>query len=131
MSNATTLTAQQAIDFIEGFEIVGDNNASRDPTEEEKFVLREFVLQLFDEARVSLFAKIKSTSEADAADPRGEYKGPNLTFDRLNRMRDFAAKQSEEGATTVKINVETLLCLIDTVQHHEYVPRQSAPVAKP
>jgi hypothetical protein len=61
-------------------------------------------------------------SLTDAADPKGDYQGPNLTFDRLTRMRDFAAKQSCEGATTVKINTETLLCLIDTIQHHEYVP---------
>ena len=62
----------------------------------------------------------------DVADPRAEYKGPKLTFDRLLRMRDFAAKQASEGAAVVKINVETLLCLIDTVQHHEYVPRSSS-----
>ncbi|WP_225031764.1 hypothetical protein [Paraburkholderia sp. XV] len=39
---------KRAIAFIEQFEIVGDNNVSREPSDEEKFVLREFVLQLFD-----------------------------------------------------------------------------------
>jgi hypothetical protein len=62
-------------------------------------------------------------SEKDAADPKGEYKGPNLTFDRLNTMRLFAEKKSREGAKVLSINLETLLCLVDTVQHHEYVPR--------
>jgi hypothetical protein len=62
-------------------------------------------------------------SEKDAADPKGEYEGPNLTFDRLEIMRDFVAKQSDQCAPMVRINPETLLCLIDTIQHHEYVPQ--------
>lgn len=44
-----TISAQQALAAIDDFEIVGENNDSRDPTAEEKFVLREFVLQLFDQ----------------------------------------------------------------------------------
>ncbi len=67
--------------------------------------------------------------EIDAADPHGKYHGPNLTFDRLNVMRDFAADQSEDGVKTVKIQTETLLCLIDTIQHHEYVPRDLTPIS--
>ncbi|MGF7131972.1 hypothetical protein P3T40_003455 [Paraburkholderia sp. EB58] len=43
------ITQAAALSFIDQFEIVGDNNDSRDPTDEEKFVLREFVLQLFDD----------------------------------------------------------------------------------
>jgi hypothetical protein len=43
------ITQATALAFIDQFEIVGDNNDSRDPTDEEKFVLHEFVLQLFDD----------------------------------------------------------------------------------
>jgi len=43
------ITQAAALSFINQFEIVGDNNDSRDPTDVEKFVLREFVLQLFDD----------------------------------------------------------------------------------
>jgi hypothetical protein len=67
-------------------------------------------------------------SEKDAADPNGVYDGPNLTYDRLNIMRDFVAQQSDRCATRVLINPETLLCLIDTIQHHEYVPRDAPSV---
>jgi hypothetical protein len=44
------MTQTAALEFIDQFEIVGDNNDSRDPTDEEKFILREFILQLFDDA---------------------------------------------------------------------------------
>jgi hypothetical protein len=48
-SAEVAITQATVLEFIDQFEIVGDNNDSRDPTDEEKFVLREFVLQLFDD----------------------------------------------------------------------------------
>ncbi|EIF30917.1 hypothetical protein BCh11DRAFT_06429 [Burkholderia sp. Ch1-1] len=47
------LTRAQAIAAIDDFEIVGENNASRDPTDEERFVLGEFVARLFEDVTPS------------------------------------------------------------------------------
>jgi hypothetical protein len=62
MASAEEAIAQAtALSFINQFEIVGDNNDSRDPTDEEKFILREFILQLFDDTTPP--APIASASE--------------------------------------------------------------------
>ncbi|WP_144025302.1 hypothetical protein [Burkholderia sp. HI2500] len=42
------LTAQDALAAIETFEIVGDNNLSREPNSEDRFLLSEFIAHLFD-----------------------------------------------------------------------------------
>lgn len=44
----SSLSQSAALAFIDQFEIIGENNDSRDPTDDEKLVLREVVLQLFD-----------------------------------------------------------------------------------
>lgn len=46
------LTAQDALAAIETFEIVGDNNDSREPNAEDRFILTEFVAHLFGGFRV-------------------------------------------------------------------------------
>jgi hypothetical protein len=46
---APLFTRAQADAAVDDFEIVGDNNLSRDPTDEEKFVLHEFVARLFED----------------------------------------------------------------------------------
>lgn len=48
------LTAQDALAAIETFEIVGDNNDSREPNAEDRFILTEFVAHLFGGFRVEL-----------------------------------------------------------------------------
>ncbi|CAK0530630.1 gp43 [Burkholderia pseudomallei] len=48
------LTAQDALAAIETFEIVGDNNDSREPNAEDQFILTEFVAHLFGGFRVEL-----------------------------------------------------------------------------
>lgn len=59
------LTAQDALAAIETFEIVGDNNDSREPNAEDRFILTEFVAHLFGGFRV----------EPPAAAPRYEVSG--------------------------------------------------------
>ncbi|WP_235374440.1 hypothetical protein [Burkholderia pseudomallei] len=48
------LTAQDALAAIETFEIVGENNDSREPNAEDRFILTEFVAHLFGGFRVEL-----------------------------------------------------------------------------
>lgn len=60
--------------------------------------------------------------QQDISNTKGKYTGPNLSFDRLVEMRALAAQQSVEGVNLVSINTETLLCLIDTINYHEYLP---------
>lgn len=48
------LTAQDALAAIETFEIVGDNNDSREPNAEDRFILTEFVAHLFGGFHVEL-----------------------------------------------------------------------------
>lgn len=42
------LTAQAALAAIETFEIVGENNLSREPNSEDRFILTEFIAHVFD-----------------------------------------------------------------------------------
>jgi hypothetical protein len=42
-----TISAQEALAAIDDFEIVGDNNDSRDPTDEDRFILSEFIAHAF------------------------------------------------------------------------------------
>ncbi|CAG9256092.1 hypothetical protein [Paraburkholderia caribensis] len=60
------LNEQLALAFIEQFEIVGDNNDSRGPSDEEKFVLREFVLQLFDQQTIDDLNREKAVGSGAA-----------------------------------------------------------------
>ncbi|VWD12898.1 hypothetical protein BLA18628_03331 [Burkholderia aenigmatica] len=47
-SRADALTAQEALAAIETFEIVGENNDSREPNDEDRFILTEFIAHAFD-----------------------------------------------------------------------------------
>ncbi|VBB10668.1 hypothetical protein [Burkholderia stabilis] len=47
-SRADALTAQAALAAIETFEIVGENNDSREPNADDRFILTEFIAHLFD-----------------------------------------------------------------------------------
>lgn len=57
------LTIDNAIAAIDDFEIVGENNLSRDPTPEERFVLREFVARLFEDATQQLSDKVTDSEQ--------------------------------------------------------------------
>ncbi|VWB97332.1 hypothetical protein [Burkholderia lata] len=48
VSRADALTAQAALAAIETFEIVGENNDSREPNDEDRFILTEFIAHAFD-----------------------------------------------------------------------------------
>lgn len=58
------LTAQDALAAIETFEIVGDNNDSREPNAEDRFTLTEFVAHLFGGFRVELPAAAPADERA-------------------------------------------------------------------
>ncbi|CAJ4434843.1 gp39 [Burkholderia pseudomallei] len=51
-SRADALTAHEALAAIETFEIVGENNDSREPNAEDRFILTEFVAHAFGGFRV-------------------------------------------------------------------------------
>lgn len=67
------VSREAALAAIEDFEIVGENNASRDPTDEERFVLTEFVVSLFEDieaapdAAPSVFDALKAALQADSS----------------------------------------------------------------
>jgi len=46
-SRADALTAQEALAAIETFEIVGENNDSREPNDDDRFILTEFIAHAF------------------------------------------------------------------------------------
>ncbi|QOV06300.1 hypothetical protein CPT_Maja_080 [Burkholderia phage Maja] len=51
-ATANALTAQSALAAIETFEIVGENNDSREPNDEDRFILTEFIAHAFGGYRV-------------------------------------------------------------------------------
>ncbi|KGS34527.1 hypothetical protein X962_2005 [Burkholderia pseudomallei MSHR7343] len=61
------LTAQDALAAIETFEIVGDNNDSREPNAEDRFILTEFVAHLFGGFRVELSAAAPASANETGA----------------------------------------------------------------
>ncbi|KGX12503.1 hypothetical protein X986_3898 [Burkholderia pseudomallei] len=62
------LTAQDALAAIETFEIVGDNNDSREPNAEDRFILTEFVAHLFGGFRVELPAAAPASANETGAE---------------------------------------------------------------
>lgn len=62
------LTAQDALAAIETFEIVGDNNDSREPNAEDRFILTEFVAHLFGGFRVELPAATPASANETGAE---------------------------------------------------------------
>lgn len=83
------LTAQDALAAIETFEIVGDNNDSREPNNEDRFILTEFVAHLFGGFRV----------EQPAAAPRYEVSGGGEWF---------AATEAQYNAWSGKKRIATI-----------------------
>lgn len=102
---AAPMDQGQAIAFIDQFEIVGENNYSRDATDEEKFVLQEFVLQLFDagERGDLLAANTKAPVELVAlfkeALSWGMTYGPVLVPEQWAAMRDSQSSNFAKRAT--------------------------------
>jgi hypothetical protein len=76
------ITQAAALAFIDQFEIVGDNNDSRDPTGEERFILREFILQLFDDTA----APAPITSASDAVRDQEERETDEYVIKRLSEI---------------------------------------------
>ncbi|KVV57965.1 hypothetical protein WT27_23845 [Burkholderia territorii] len=71
-SRADALTAHDALAAIETFEIVGDNNDSREPNAEDRFLLTEFVAHLFGGFRVEVpEARATSANETGAEGAAG------------------------------------------------------------
>ncbi|WP_232446719.1 hypothetical protein [Burkholderia ubonensis] len=67
VEQSVTLTAQAALAAIETFEIVGENNDSREPNEEDRFILTEFIAHAFGGYPVE-------QHEAAPADARAHWK---------------------------------------------------------
>ncbi|KGS43821.1 hypothetical protein X945_3215 [Burkholderia pseudomallei ABCPW 107] len=96
------LTAQDALAAIETFEIVGDNNDSREPNAEDRFILTEFVAHLFGGFRVELPAAAPASANETGAEGPAikllrkfmEYRDsdyvPNVLFDRARTIIDNA-----------------------------------------
>ncbi|KVE08402.1 hypothetical protein WS65_09290 [Burkholderia anthina] len=84
----TTLTAQQALAAIETFEIVGESNDSREPNDDDRFLLHEFIAHAFGSFPVTQPSKDASRAWEysfihSSATDRGDTKiGPCLTYDR-------------------------------------------------
>ncbi|MDF3115833.1 hypothetical protein KPA94_20625 [Burkholderia semiarida] len=84
----TTLTAQQALAAIETLEIVGESNDSREPNDDDRFLLHEFIAHAFGSFPVT--QPSKDTSRAweysfihNSGLDRGDTKiGPCLTYER-------------------------------------------------
>ncbi|WP_253191753.1 hypothetical protein [Burkholderia cenocepacia] len=73
---AAPITAQSALAAIETFEIVGENNDSREPNNEDRFILTEFIAHVFGGYPVELATA--------AAAPR------TLTIDDVRTARETA-----------------------------------------
>ncbi|KWE25685.1 hypothetical protein [Burkholderia territorii] len=87
-SRADALTAQAALAAIETFEIVGENNDSREPNAEDRFILTEFVAHLFGGPRVEQPAAAPaSANETEASvgyvwiSPTGHISRFTIDFD--------------------------------------------------
>lgn len=111
------LTAQDALAAIETFEIVGDNNDSREPNAEDRFILTEFVAHLFGGFRVELPAAAPASANETGAEGPAiellrkfmEYRDsdyvPNVLFDCARTIIDNAmaaaalADETPEGCT--------------------------------
>lgn len=111
------LTAQDALAAIETFEIVGDNNDSREPNAEDRFILTEFVAHLFGGFRVELPAAAPASANETGAEGPAiellrkfmEYRDsdyvPNMLFDCARTIIDNAmaaaalADETPEGCT--------------------------------
>ncbi|CRY35164.1 dATP/dGTP pyrophosphohydrolase domain-containing protein [Burkholderia pseudomallei] len=92
VSQPALLTAQDALAAIETFEIVGDNNDSREPNAEDRFILTEFVAHLFGGFRVELPA-------AAPADERAAFD----ILAHLQRQREFSERTFGPGARTAGV----------------------------
>lgn len=85
------ITARDALDAIETFEIVGENNDSREPNSADRFILNEFIAHLFGGYRVD------RPSAAPIDEPRANgtitFSGDSLTLSgaQLLEALDFVA----------------------------------------
>ncbi|MGI0509095.1 hypothetical protein ABY44_39365 [Burkholderia sp. ZZQ-2] len=61
------LTAQAALAAIETFEIVGENNSSRDPNADDRFILTEYIAHAFDGYPVDQAAASATETGAEGA----------------------------------------------------------------
>ncbi|WP_241022471.1 hypothetical protein [Burkholderia sp. Se-20373] len=98
---ADGLTAQQALAAIETFEIVGENNDSREPNDDDRFIITEFIAHAFggfpveqpstDARQAWEYSFIHSSATG-----RGDTKiGPCLTYDRSTAFGVGCIEQRE------------------------------------
>ncbi|KGU91202.1 hypothetical protein X880_6057 [Burkholderia pseudomallei MSHR4032] len=96
------LTAQDALAAIETFEIVGDNNDSREPNAEDRFILTEFVAHLFGGFHVELPAAAPISSDPESRATAAQLVRDMMTdLSRTIEERDRAEEVGTRLANTV------------------------------
>lgn len=114
-SHTDALTAQEALAAIDDLEIVGENNESREPNDEDRFILTEFIAHAFGGYPVEL--------DTAVAAPR------TLTIDDVRTARETARQvfQGECNHTFDAIEYVTSLLEATVAARSHSASRASQP----
>ncbi|MBB3259966.1 hypothetical protein F4827_005038 [Paraburkholderia bannensis] len=82
------LSAKDALAAIDNFEIVGENNDSREPNNADRFMLSEFIAHCFDGYRIEESSKIAGISDA----------ARDVLAERVRQMSDKGWTASHDDA---------------------------------
>jgi len=103
------LTAQAALAAIETFEIVGENNDSREPGDEDRFILTEFIAHLFGGYRVD------QPGPAAPLEGTGNGADERATWDRTRHALAVAMVGFADRPELIRRNLDAALHVLDTL----------------
>lgn len=121
-SRADALTAHEALAAIETFEIVGENNDSREPNAEDRFILTEFVAHAFGGFRVEQPAATPIDEVTCARMGHGvvsigecfspELQEPGIIFMKLPEQRDIGLDTGDVFPAGSRVPSDKMLAYI-------------------